>query len=305
MKPLVECVPNFSFADDPALLEGFVHRVHEGGGHVLDASSDTDHQRSVVSFVALPERVVDIAAAMIELARERIDLTRHVGVHPRIGACDVFPLIALDGVLEAECVALAHQLGHRVGTLSIPVYFYGKAAFSRARERLADVRRAGFEALARDLSQPDPDASLLPDVGPRRLHPSAGAVAIGVRPILIAFNILLESAELATARAIASTIRESSGGLEGIRALGLALESKGITQVSVNVCDHGKTGLLTLFERVEAEAHRHGVVIRESELIGLAPRAALDAEIASRVRLPGFEATRHVLEDNLKKRLGS
>ena len=303
MKPLVECVPNFSFGDDPALLAELASTVEAEGGHVLDASSDVDHERSVVTWVAEPSAVPSIGERQIELARDRIDLRTQSGVHPRIGACDVFPMIALEGVDEALCVALAHDLGIRSAALGVPVYFYGSAARRPEREKLPDVRRGGFEGLARALAQDPPDPARFPDEGLPELHPRAGAVAIGVRPFLVAFNIQLESSDLEAARAIARAVRESSGGLPGIRALGLPLESQGITQVSCNVCDHGKTGLVALFERVEEEARSRGVEIRDSELIGLAPRAALDREIAERVRLPEFDPERHVLEDNLARRL--
>lgn len=284
------------------MLGLFTGRVEEGGGIVLDASSDVDHERSVVTFVAAPERVVAIGTALLALARDRIDLGARRGCHPRIGACDVFPLIALEGVSEKRCVALAHELGHEVGGLGVPVYFYGKAARRPQREALPEVRRGGFEGLARALEAEPPEASRLPDEGPQRLHPRAGAVAVGVRPFLIAFNVVLGSSDPAAARVIARRIRASSGGLPGIRALGFELPSRALSQVSVNVCDHERTGLVALFERVEHEARTLGVGIVESELIGLAPRAALDADIARRVRLVAFDPTRHVLEERLAHR---
>jgi len=303
MKPLVECVPNFSFGDDPELLRELGSAVEAGGGHVLDASSDPDHDRSVVTWVAEPRAVASIGGRQIELARDRIDLRAHSGVHPRIGALDVFPLIPLAEAGDALCIALARELGSRAAALGVPVYFYGRAAKRPERERLPDVRRGGFEGLSRALAKEPPDPLRIPDEGPARLHPSAGAVAIGVRPFLVAFNIHLESDDLEAARDMALLVRESSGGLAGIRALGLRLESRGITQVSCNVCDHERTGLVALFERVEELSRSRGIEIRESELVGLAPRAALDREIAERVRLAEFDPERHVLEDNLARRL--
>jgi len=303
MRPLVECVPNFSFGKDPELLGELGSAVEAGGGLVLDASSDPDHERSVVTWVAEPALVGSIGERQIELARDRIDLRSHSGVHPRIGACDVFPLIPVGGADDALCVSLARDLGARAAALEVPVYYYGKAARRPEREALPGVRRGGFEGLVRALAKEPPDPLRIPDEGGARLHPSAGAVAIGVRPFLVAFNIQLESDDLEAARDIARLVRESSGGLPGIRALGLRLESRGITQVSCNVCDPGQTGLVTLFERVEELARQRGIGVRESELIGLAPRAALDREIAERVQLEGFCPERHVLEDNLARRL--
>jgi len=289
---LVECVPNFSFSEDPELLEALSQLVKDGGGAVLDVSSDRDHNRFVFTWVARPQTVAAIAFRLIALASERIDLTHHRGVHPRIGACDVCPLVPLEGFPRTDCVELAHALGRRVGEeLAIPVYFYGDAARSPEGRDLPALRRSGFVR------------TRTPDEGPARLHPTAGAIAIGVRSILIAFNVLLETADPAPAREIARVIRESSGGLAGIRALGLTLESSGISQVSVNLCDHEQTGLIELFERIEGEARKRGVAVRESELIGLAPRAALDRQIAARVRLSGFDPEAHVLEENLAKNL--
>ncbi len=291
---LVECVPNFSDGRDPEVLTAIVAAVQGvAGARVLDASQDADHNRAVVTLVAPPERVVAAAFAAIGVATERIDLTRHRGAHPRMGATDVCPFVPLAGVRMEDCVRIAHALGERVGTeLGVPVFYYGEAALVTGRRALPDVRRGGFEPLRAKVGS---DPGYAPDAGPSALHPTAGAVAVGARGFLIAFNVLLETDDVSIAREIARAVRESNGGLPGIRALGLPLES-GAVQVSMNVCDFERTGLVRAFEEIEALAGRRGVAIRGSELVGLAPERALDREIARRVCLADFDPDRHLIE---------
>ena len=293
---LVECVPNFSEGRDPSVLAEIVAAIAAvQGARVLDASSDPDHNRSVATFVAPPETAAAAAFAGIEVATRRIDLCKHRGVHPRIGASDVVPFVPLEGVAMARCVEIAHALGERVAReLELPVFFYGEAALRPERRGLPALRRGGFEALREDIVR-DPERA--PDRGPRAVHPRAGAIAIGARGFLIAFNVHLETRDVAAARAIARAIRESSGGLPGIRALGFLLEEAGVAQVSINVCEPERTGLAAVFEAVERLARERGIEIRESQLVGLAPRFALDEHIARRIRLDDFDPRRHVLED--------
>ena len=292
------CVPNFSEGRRPDVLDAIVATLAGVAGvTVLDASLDADHNRAVATFAGAPGPAGEAAFRAIGEAAARIDLREHAGAHPRMGATDVCPFVPLEGTSMADCVRAAHALGARVGAeLGIPVYFYGEAALRPERRALPDVRRGGYEGLAATLGR---DPARAPDAGPARLHPSAGATAIGAREFLIAFNVDLDSDDLAVARAVAREVRESSGGLPGIRALGLALPSRGVVQVSTNVCDWRSTGLVRLFEEIEGRAAARGVAVRASELIGLAPRAALDAEVARRVRLRGFDPARHVVEERL------
>jgi glutamate formiminotransferase len=296
---VIECVPNFSDGRDPALAAELAAAIRAVAGvRLLGWHSDPDHNRSVATFAGAPDDVRAAAFAAIACAAERIDLTRHVGVHPRLGATDVCPFVPLVPGDMSACVRAAHALGERVADeLGIPVYFYGDAALRPERRDLPRVRRGGFEGLREALER---DPTRAPDRGPARLHPRAGAIAIGARGFLVAFNVALESRDVDLARAIARAIRERDGGLPGIRALGLALESQGCVQVSVNLCEPERTGLVAVFTAIERLAAERGVRVRGSELVGLAPRVALDATIARAVRLPDFDPARDVLEDALR-----
>jgi glutamate formiminotransferase len=295
---LIECVPNFSDGRDPAVgvaLRSAVGSV--AGVRLLGWHSDPDHHRSVATFAGEPVAVAQAARAAIERAAELIDLTRHEGVHPRLGATDVCPFVPLAPGDMPACVRTAHGLGERVAReLALPVYFYGEAALRPERRALPALRRGGLDGLREALGR---DPSRQPDVGPARLHPRAGAICIGARGLLVAFNVTLESQDLAIARAIARAIREKDGGLEGVRALGLALERQGCVQVSVNLCAPELTGLEAVFSAVERLARSKGVRVRGSELVGLAPRSVLDERVARAVRLPDFDRRRDVLEDAL------
>ncbi|HEX6884826.1 MAG TPA: glutamate formimidoyltransferase [Planctomycetota bacterium] len=293
---MIECVPNFSDGRDPAVARALQAAIRSVAGvRLLDWHADPDHNRSVATLVGEPAVVVEAARRAIAQAARSIDLTRHLGVHPRIGATDVCPFVPLAAGEMPVCVDAAHALGARVGAeLDLPVYFYGEAARTPARRALPDVRRGGFEGLRERLGS---DPARRPDAGPARLHPRAGAVAIGARGFLVAFNVELESRDLALARAIARAVRESDGGLPGIRALGLALAQRDCVQVSLNLCAPEQTGLVAVFTEVERLARAAGVSVRSGELVGLAPRFALDADVARAVRLPGFDPARHVLEE--------
>jgi len=290
---LIECVPNFSEGRDLAAVDAIRDRIAAVPGvSVLHVTSDASHNRSVITFVAPAEGMADAAVAAIRAARDHIDLTRHEGVHPRIGAADVVPFVPLDGATMEDCIAIAREVGQRVGDeLGIPVYLYERAATRVARRNLADVRRGGFEAL-RDAITSDPARA--PDFGPARVHPTAGAVAIGARPFLIAFNAYIgDSGNLRAARDIARAVRESSGGLRAVKALGL--EVNGQAQVSMNLVDIEQTSLATAYAAVEHEARERGLEIVWSELIGLLPeRAAF--ELSSRALRLRDDIGAHVLE---------
>ncbi|MCU0619291.1 MAG: glutamate formimidoyltransferase, partial [Gemmatimonadaceae bacterium] len=280
--PLIECVPNVSEGRDPAVVQAIVDAVTAAGGRVLDHSLDASHNRAVLTFVAERDAMLDAAFAVVKTARDRIDLRRHDGVHPRIGAADVVPFIPLDGATMDDCVALARELAERVGTeLAIPVYLYEHAAQRPERRDLAQVRAGGLTALAASIAS---DPAREPDAGPRALHPTAGAVAIGARPFLGAFNVYVgDAGQAAAARAIARAIRARDGGLPGVKALGLVVDGR--AQVSMNLTDLDAVPLHVAFDVVSREAARHGLQADASELIGLAPQRAIEAAFRDRIRL--------------------
>ncbi len=271
--PLVECVPNFSEGRRSEVVASIVAAIERAlGQSVLDRHLDPDHHRSVITFVGAPEAVFAAAIAGIAQAVECLDLSHHQGVHPRIGVVDVVPFIPVRGVTMADCVALAHQVGQHVSVrYGLPVFCYGEAARQAAYRDLAAIRRAVRTA----------PTFPAPDFGPPRLHPTAGAVAIGARDYLIAFNVELETDVLDIARSIAQKLRAAQGGLPGVKALGLRLASRGTVQVSFNLTDVRRTRPADVFHAVMAAAKCHGVQVGRPELVGLVP--TLDSTI-------GFDA---------------
>jgi glutamate formiminotransferase len=294
--PLVECVPNFSEGRRPEVVDRIVAAAESAGGvRAIDRSMDASHNRAVVTLVGAGERVAEAAFLAIAQASREIDLARHQGEHPRIGATDVVPFVPLEGATMGYCIRLAHRLGERVGReLAIPVYFYEQAALSPSRKNLPDVRNIGFEKL-RDAVRTDPART--PDEGPAHaLHPTAGAVVIGARQFLIAFNVNLATQDVALAKEIAKKIREKDGGLAGIKAMGFFLDDQKLAQVSMNVCDYRATGLDRVYDEIEKLAAAKGIAVKESELVGLAPRAALGADTARHVKLFGFDPAKQIIE---------
>lgn len=291
MLPL-ESVPNFSEGRDPATIDAIAAAL-SGPVRLLDMHSDPDHNRSVFTVVGEDEALVDALVDAITVARERIDLGRHEGAHPRVGAADVVPVVPLrPGDMErAKSSALA--LAERVGELGLPVFLYGELAEGRGP---AFFRRGGTEELAHRLAE-----GLAPDFGPPELHPTAGCVLVGARRPLIAFNVDLRGASLDDARTIASAIRERDGGFPGVRALGLELPSSGRVQVSMNVEDWEAAALHEIVARIESEAAGLGVGVERAELVGLMPAGAAAAAAGSALRIEGFDATRlietRLLED--------
>ncbi|MGB6985502.1 MAG: glutamate formimidoyltransferase [Candidatus Aquilonibacter sp.] len=268
---LFEIVPNLSEGRDATTIDAAVEAVHTTGAHVLHRSSDPVHHRSVLTIVGSDTQVLDAAVAIAGVAVERIDLRAHKGVHPRIGALDVLPFVPLRGATLADAVSLAHEAGARIWErYRVPSFFYGAAARRPDRELLADVRAGEFEGLDLRFNR------LPPDVGEIPKHDRAGAIAVGARAVLVAFNVELETGDLALAKAIARSLRESSGGLRTLRALGLRL-SEGVVQVSLNVTDVEATPLYRIVESIARLAAKSGVAIRRSELIGLIPRGAVEA----------------------------
>ncbi len=274
MTRLVECVPNFSEGRRTEVVDAIAAAVAATPRvHLLDRTSDRDHNRSVLTFAGPPEPVMAAMGSAVAVALERIDMRVHEGQHPRMGAIDVIPFVPLGETTMDEAVAMARVFGARIAErFDLPVYFYARAALRTDRAILADVRRPQFEGL---LTAIETDPGRVPDAGPRRLHPSGGAVAVGARPFLIAYNINLESDDLALAKRIASAVREKGGGLPRVQALGLALRDLGCVQVSMNLLDHAVTPLWRVWEEVGERAAAEGVEVRESELIGLAPLASL------------------------------
>src|SRR5918912_4100923 len=270
---LVECVPNFSEGRRPEVVRAIRDAIAAVDGViVLDVSSDESHNRSVITFVAPVERAVEAAFAGIREARDRIDLTTHTGEHPRMGAADVVPFVPLEGSTMEDCVLLARARGERVGReLAIPVFLYERAATRPDRENLADVRRGEFEGLREQIGN---DPARVPDYGPNQIHPTAGAVAIGARPFLVAYNVYLGPAtNLQVAKDVAKALRHSTGGLRYVKALGLEVD--GQAQVSMNLVDTEKTPLYRAFDMVKMEAAAQGVNTTWSEIVGLVPERAM------------------------------
>ncbi len=293
---IIECVPNFSEGRDPRIVEAIVDAIASvPGSKVLAHESDVDHNRSVVTFAGPPGAVVQAAFRAIAKAVELIRLPAHTGVHPRIGAADVVPLVPIAGITLAECAALAHELGEEVWRkLGLPVYFYEAAARTENRRRLENIRRGGIEWLSAHVSERPPD------IGGPMLHPTAGAAIIGARKFLVAFNVNLNTSDVAVARTIASRIRESSGGLKSVKAIGVPLASRGLAQVSMNLTDFETTGIAEAFEAVREEASKQGAAIAASEIIGLVPRRALTEAAARLLRCENLGPAR-VLEDCLER----
>ncbi len=303
MDRIVECVPNFSEGRSQTTVQALIDAVASVTGvQVLDHAMDRDHHRSVLTFVGEPEAMSEAAFRAIRIATDLIDLRDHAGVHPRVGATDVVPFVPIRGTTMQDCVQLAKRLGQRVGQeLDIPVFLYERAASHPDHAALESVRRGGLEGLAFRVAS-DPDWS--PDFGPARLHKTAGAVVIGARPPLIAFNVNLRSTDLELARSIAKTIRQSNGGIPHLKAIGVALASRRMVQVAMNLTDYQVTPIHVAFEAVQAQAALHGVGIAGSEIIGLVPQAALVEAAADALRLEHFDSTQ-VLETRIEAALSS
>jgi glutamate formiminotransferase len=297
MDRIIECVPNFSEGRNPEVIDRIAAAIADVKTvKVLGRESDKDHNRSVITFIGPPETIADAAFAGVAKAAELIDLTGHTGEHPRMGAADVVPFVPVRGVEMEDCVKLARELGRRVGEeLHIPVFLYEEAATKPERRNLANVRRGQFEGL-RDLIGKDPQRK--PDFGPEKIHPTAGAVAIGAREFLIAYNVNLASDNLALAKEIAKKVRESSGGLPCVKALGLMLKELNVAQVSMNLTNFRITPVRKVFDAIRAEAEKAGEEIRNSELIGLVPRAALSPEDVAYLKIESFDPNQ-IIENRL------
>jgi glutamate formiminotransferase / 5-formyltetrahydrofolate cyclo-ligase len=289
MAGIVECVPNVSEGRRSDVIESLANVITATRGvRLLDHTSDPDHNRSVFTFAGEPDAVERAALDLIDAAYKAVDMRGHTGEHPRVGAVDVVPFVPLAGTTMDECVAIAHRVGAAVATKhNVPVFYYANAAMRPDRVRLPDIRKPEYEGLADFL-----DTTHVPDAGPRVLHPSAGAIVIGARPPLVAFNIELDSTDLKLAQRIAKEIRESSGGLPAVQAKGFMLSDPSRAQVSMNLLDHTITSLPRVWREVESRATAAGVRILRGELIGLLPLDAAVAVAGDALRLDSFTRDR-------------
>jgi glutamate formiminotransferase len=296
--PIVECVPNVSEGRRRDVVESMVGAVREVRGvRLLDYSSDPAHNRSVLTMAGEPDAMKAAVLALFDVAVRAIDLRSHRGEHPRLGAVDVVPFVPIEGVTMAECIALARETASDIASrFEVPAFLYEAAASTPARTNLEDIRRGEFEGLAGKMASPD----WAPDFGPSRPHPTAGAVVVGARMPLIAYNINLATDRLDVARQIAAAIRHSSGGFRHVKAMGIALGDRGIVQVSMNLTNYEKTPIFRVFEAVRREAARYGVSVLESEIVGLVPAAALVGAAEYFLQIERFRPDQ-VLETRLRE----
>jgi len=298
--PLIECVPNVSEGRRADVIAAIGDAIAIPGVRVLDRSSDPSHNRSVYTFAGEPDAIRDAVLRLFTVAIDAIDLRTHDGIHPRMGAVDVVPFVPLVSATIEECVALAKDTAALVAErCRVPIFLYEDAAATDERRSLANIRRGGVDGVARRMQQ----AAWRPDFGPSQPHPTAGATAIGARPILIAYNVNLASNRLGVAKRIASSIRASNGGLPHVKALGMQLDH-GILQVSMNLTNYKETSMAAAFDAIVREAAADGVRVLESEIVGLVPADALPADPARRLKLRAEDLDK-VLEKRLETNNGN
>lgn len=302
MTQLVECVPNFSEGRKLETVRSIAESIAAvESACVLDTHIDPDHNRSVITFVARPDKIVEAAVNAVRRASELIDMRAHQGQHPRLGATDVLPFVPVRGVTMEDCVRVAHEAGATIAReLSIPVYYYEHAALRPERVNLEDVRRGALELLREQITT-NPERA--PDEGLARVHDSAGAIAVGARPFLIAFNVILRSSDIDVARQIARKIRARNGGLPFLKALGFRLHTRALVQVSMNLVNYEVTGMAGAYDAVKREADLLGVQIESAEIVGLIPRDALDRAAAYFTKLEGFSESK-ILEHRIREICG-
>ncbi len=273
MARILLCEPNFSEGRDLAVVERVVDRVTRVAGvKLLDRSSDADHNRTVLTYLGDPDAVLEATCAMAEQVLDLVDMTRHRGSHPRMGAVAVVPFVPIRGISKDEALAVARRFGRFLGGLGVPVYYYEDAALRPERARLPAIRQGQYEGLAEKLKDP----AWQPDEGPARFNPKAGGTVTGVRFPLIAFNVNLRTIDVSVADRIARSVRHINGGFRHVRAIGLALEDKGLVQVSMNLVNYAETPIPRVFETIRSEAARYGVAVAGTELVGPLPLAALE-----------------------------
>lgn len=296
---IVECVPNFSEGRNEATVRALADAVRAVAGvALLDQTMDPDHDRAVLTFAGPPEAVAEAAFQAAKTATALIDLRRHRGVHPRVGATDVVPFVPLRGATMRDCIELARAVGRRIGEeLKIPVFLYEQAAARPDHARLETIRLGGPAGLAHRM---DTDPDWTPDFGPRRPHPTAGATVVGARRILVAFNVNLDTGDLGIAQAVAKTVRQSGGGLAHVKAIGVPLASRKQVQVAMNLVDIDETPVHAAFEAVRREAERRGARVAGTELIGLVPRQAVAQARTAGVRIDSLDPSK-ILETKLEQ----
>jgi glutamate formiminotransferase/formiminotetrahydrofolate cyclodeaminase len=301
MKRLIECVPNFSEGRDPAKVEAIVAAMSGVPGvYVLDQEMDADHNRCVVTLAGEPDAVAEAALLGTGKAMELIDMTKHTGAHPRVGATDVLPFIPIDGVTIGDCVALARRVGNEIWKrYRIPVFFYESAATRPDRVNLENVRRGQFEGLQEEMKH---NLDRQPDVGEPKLHPTAGVTVVGARKFLIAYNVNLNSSDIGVANKIAKAIRFSSGGLRYVKSMGVELKARKLAQVSINLTDFEQTPMHRVYEMVKREAERYGVAPVGSEIVGLIPKKAIEMATDFFLQLENFSPAQ-VFENKLEAAL--
>ena len=298
---LIECVPNFSEGRRDKVIEEIVTPFRQRKGcALLDYRADKDHNRLVVSLVGEPDAIQEALLDAAKVAISRIDLRHHKGSHPRIGAVDVIPFVPLQDITMEACVELAHNFGRRYHQeTGVPVYFYEEAAMKPERRNLEVIRRGQYEALKKEVMSQDRH----PDIGKPQLHPSAGATVIGARRFLIAFNVNLGTEDVHVAGEIAKAVRASSGGLGHVKCIGLSLKERGLAQVSVNVVDYEKNALYRILELIRMEAKKWGVQVKETEIYGMIPAAALLHSVSYYMQIAEFDPNQ-VIELRLLQMLG-
>ena len=297
MKKIVECVPNFSEGRRKEIIEEIIDQVRKRKDvKLLDYSSDPDHNRTDVTFIGEPQSVKEAALDLAMKCVELIDMNKHKGEHPRMGAIDVVPFIPVYNVTMEECVKLAHEFAKEFSEKTgVPCFMYEEAATRPDRKNLADVRRGEFEGLKEAIGK-DPDK--VPDYGPNKIHPTAGATAVGARFFLVAFNVNLGTSDIEIAKKIAKAVRHSSGGYRYVKAMGFEIKERGIVQVSMNLTNYQKTPIFRVFETIKNEAERYGVPVIGSEIVGLVPLEALIMVADHYLRLENFS-----IDQVLEKRL--
>ena len=297
MAKIVECIPNISEGKNQEVIEAVLNEVRSTPGvTLLDHSSDPNHNRTVITFLGSPEGVADAAVKLAKKAAELIDLTKHVGEHPRMGAVDVCPFVPVKEITTEECVELSKQVGKRIWEeAGMPVFLYEDSASAPHRVNLAAIRKGQFEGMAQKVLEPEWE----PDFGGRTIHPTAGTVAVGCRMPLVAYNINLNTPDIKIASTIAKTIRQANGGLACVKALGVMLEDRNIAQVSINMTNLHKTPLYRVVELVKAEAKRWGVTVVGTEVVGLTPMHALIDAAEYYLQIENFDGEKQVLENYL------
>lgn len=297
MARIVECIPNISEGRNPEVIEAVLNEVRSTPGvTLLDHSSDPNHNRTVITFLGSPEGVAEAAVKLAKKAAELIDLTKHVGEHPRMGAVDVIPFVPVKEITTEECVELSKNVAKRIWEeAGMPVFLYEDSASAPHRVNLAAIRKGQFEGMAQKVLEPKWE----PDFGGRTIHPTAGTVAVGCRMPLVAYNINLNTPDIKIASAIAKIIRQSNGGLACVKALGVMLEDRNIAQVSINMTNLHKTPLYRVVELVKAEAKRWGVTVIGTEVVGLTPMHALIDAAEYYLQIENFDGEKQVLENYL------